>query len=100
MTKARLVALGAALAALGAGAAPAQAAWHVHTLTDAETFLRGVDARPDRVPMILDERVKGPTSSLELRVGSKAPQTIATGKHSFGDLHVDHDDRGALVVAW
>jgi hypothetical protein len=100
MTKARLVALGAALAALGAGAAPAQAAWHVHTLTDAETFLRGVDARPDRVPMILDERVKGPTSSLELRVGSKAPQTIATGRHSFDDVHIDHDDRGAPVVAW
>jgi hypothetical protein len=100
MTKARLVALGAALAALGAGAAPAQAAWHVHTLTNAETFLRGVDARPDRVSMILDERVKGPTSTLELRVGSKAPQAIATGKHSFGDVHIDHDDHGAPVVAW
>jgi hypothetical protein len=100
MTKARLVALGAAIAALGAGATPAPAAWHVHTLTNAETFLRGVDARPDRVPMILDERVKGPTSSLELRVGRKAPQTIATGRHSFDDVRVDHDDRGTPVVAW
>jgi hypothetical protein len=100
MTKARLVALGAAVAALSASAAPAQATWHVRTLTDAESFLRGIDARPDRVPMILDERVQGPISSLELRVGSKAPQTIATGRHSFGDVHIDHDARGAPVVAW
>jgi len=99
MTKARLVALGAVLTALTA-TAPAHAAWHVTTLTNSETFLRGVDARPDRVPVILDERVSHGTSSLELRVGSKAPQTIATGKHSFGDVHVDHDDRGAPVVAW
>jgi hypothetical protein len=99
MTKARLVALGAVLTALGASA-PAHAAWHVTTLTNSETFLRGVDARPDRVPVVLDERVSGAISRLELRVGSNAPQTIATGKHSFGDVHVDHDDRGALVVAW
>jgi hypothetical protein len=99
MTKARLVALGAVLTALGASA-PAHAAWHVTTLTNSETFLRGVDARPDRVPVVLDERVSGGVSRLELRVGSKAPQTIATAKHSFGDVHVDHDDRGALVVAW
>jgi len=99
MTKARLVALGAVLTALGA-AAPANAAWHVTTLTSAETFLRGVDARPDRAPVILDERVSGGVSSLELRVGSKAPQTIATSRHSFGDVRVGHDSRGALVVAW
>jgi hypothetical protein len=99
MTNARLVALGAVLAALGA-AAPAQAAWHVRTLTNAETFLRGVDARPDRVPIILDERVSHGTSSLELRVGSKAPLTIATSRHAFDDVRVDHDDRGAVVVAW
>jgi hypothetical protein len=99
MTKARLVALGAVLTALGASA-PANAAWHVTTLSNTETFLRGVDARPDRVPVVLDERVSGGVSRLELRVGSKAPQTIATGKHSFGDVHVDHDDHGALVVAW
>jgi hypothetical protein len=99
MIKARLVALGAVLAALGV-AAPAQAAWHVHTLTSSESFLRGVDARPDRVPVILDERVKGATHSLELRVGSKAPQTLDSGRHSYLDLHVDHDDRGALVVGW
>jgi hypothetical protein len=99
MTKARIVALGAVLAALGA-AAPAQAAWHVTTLTSSETFLRGVDARPDRVPVILDEHVSGKVSSLELRVGRKAPQTLATGRHSFGDVRVDHDGRGALVVAW
>ena len=35
-----------------------------------------------------------------MRVGSKAPQTIATGRHSFDDVHIDHDDRGAPVVAW
>jgi hypothetical protein len=99
MPKARLVALGALLTALTA-TAPAHAAWHVTTLTTSETFLRGVDARPDRVPLILDERVSHGTSSLELRVGSKAPQTIATSRHSFGDVRVDHDDRGALVVAW
>jgi hypothetical protein len=99
MTKARIAALGAALVALGA-AAPAHAAWHVTTLTSSETFLRGVDARPDRVPVILDERVSGGVSRLELRVGRKAPQTIATSRHSFGDVRVDHDSRGALVVAW
>ena len=65
------------------------------TLTSSETFLRGVDARPDRVPVILDERVSGGDSRLELRVGRKAPQTIATSRHSFGDVRVDHDDRGA-----
>jgi hypothetical protein len=99
MTKARIAALGAVLAALGA-AAPANAAWHVATLTSSETFLRGVDARPDRVPVILDERVSGGVSRLELRVGRKAPQTIATSRHSFGDVRVEHDGRGALVVAW
>lgn len=93
------MALGVVVAALGA-ATPAHAAWHVTTLTSSETFLRGVDARPDRVPIILDERVSHGTSRLELRVGSKAPQTIATSRHSFGDVRVDHDDRGALVVAW
>ena len=46
MTKVRLAALGAALVALGAAAAPAHAAWHVTTLTSSESFLRGVDARP------------------------------------------------------
>jgi hypothetical protein len=99
MTKARIVALGAVLAALGA-AAPANAAWHVTTLTSSETFLRGVDARPDRVPMILDERVSGGVSRLELRVGRKAPQTLASGRHSFTDVRIDHDDHGAPVVAW
>jgi hypothetical protein len=99
MTKARLVALGAVLAALGA-AAPAQAAWHVTTLTNSETFLRGIDARPDRVPVVLDERVSGGVSRLELRVGRNAPLTLASGRHSFGDVRVDHDDHGALVVAW
>ena len=94
MTKARIAALGAALVALGA-AAPAHAAWHVTTLTSSETFLRGVDARPDRVPVILDERVSGGVSRLELRVGRKAPQTIATSRHAFNDVRVDHDDRGA-----
>jgi hypothetical protein len=101
MTKARLAALGAVLAALAAtAAAPAQAAWHVTTLTNAETFLRGVDARPDRVPVILDERVSGAISRLDLRVGRRAPQTIATSRHSFSDVRVDHDDHGALTVAW
>ena len=71
MTKARLAALGAALVALGAAAAPAHAAWHVTTLTSSETFLRGVDARPDRVPLILDERVSHGDSTLELRVGAQ-----------------------------
>jgi hypothetical protein len=99
MTKTRIAALGAALVALGA-AAPAHAAWRVTTLTSSETFLRGVDARPDRVPVILDERVSGGVSRLELRVGRKAPQTIATSRHSFNDVRVDHDSRGALVVAW
>ena len=42
------MALGVVVAALGA-ATPASAAWHVTTLTSSETFLRGVDARPDRV---------------------------------------------------
>ena len=70
------------------------------TLTATETFLRGVDARPDRVPLILDERVSHGTSTLKLRVGGKAPQRIAVSQHSFGDVRVDHDDRGAPVVAW
>ncbi|MGZ6709889.1 MAG: hypothetical protein ACXVFN_23480, partial [Solirubrobacteraceae bacterium] len=100
MTKSRLAALGAALVALGAAAAPAHAAWHVTTITGSESFLRGVDARPDRVPLILDERVSHGTSTLELRVGSKAPQRIAVAQHTFGDVRIDHDDRGAPVVAW
>src|SRR4051794_20850290 len=99
MTKTRIAALGATLVALGA-AAPAHAAWHVTTLTSSETFLRGVDARPDRVPVILDERVSAGVSRLELRVGRKAPRTIATSRHAFDDVRVDHDDRGGLVVAW
>ncbi|MGZ4280206.1 MAG: hypothetical protein ACXVVU_26510 [Solirubrobacteraceae bacterium] len=86
--------------ALGAAAAPAHAAWHVTTITGSESFLRGVDARPDRVPLILDERVSHGTSTLELRVGSKAPQRIAVAQHTFGDVRIDHDDRGAPVVAW
>jgi hypothetical protein len=100
MTKVRLAALGVALVALGAAAAPAHAAWHVTTLTGSESFLRGVDARPDRVPLILDERVSHGTSTLELRVGAKAPHRIAVARHTFGDVRVDHDDRGAPVVAW
>jgi hypothetical protein len=99
MTKSRLVALGAVLAALGA-AAPARAAWHVSTLTNSETFFRAIDARPDRVPVVLDERVSGGISRLELRVGRNAPKTLAAGRHSFSDVRVDHDDHGALVVAW
>ena len=100
MTKSRLAALGAALVALGAAAAPAHAAWRVTTITTSESFLRGVDARPDRVPLILDERVSHGTSRLELRVGGKAPQRIAVAQHTFGDVRIDHDDHGAPVVAW
>ena len=100
MTKSRLAALGAALVALGAAAAPAHAAWRVTTITTSESFLRGVDARPDRVPLILDERVSHATSTLELRVGGKAPQRIAVAQHTFGDVRIDHDDDGAPVVAW
>ena len=103
MTKVRLAALGVALVALGAAAAPAHAAWHVTTLTGSESFLRGVDARPDRVPLILEERVSHGTSTLELRVGANAPHRIAVARHAFGDVRV-HDGRhrratGGGVVA-
>ncbi len=84
MTKSRLVALGAVLAALGA-AAPAHAAWHVSTLTNSETFFRAIDARPDRVPVVLDERVSGGVSRLELRVGRNAPKTMASGVRARDD---------------
>ncbi len=100
MGQSRLAALGAALVALGAAAAPAHAAWRVTTITTSESFLRGVDARPDRVPLILAERVSHATSTLELRVGGRAPQRIAVARHPFGDVRIDHDDRGAPVVAW
>jgi hypothetical protein len=99
MSKLGRTGLAVALAALGF-AGSAQAAWHVHTLANSETFLRGVDARPDRVPVVLDERVSGGRNRLELRVGNRAPLTLDEGHHAFDDVRVDHDGRGTLVVAW
>ena len=65
-----------------------------------EAFLRGLDARPDRVSVLLDERVRGSDHRLELRVGNKAPQTLDDGRHTFDDVQVDHDSVGNLTVAW
>ena len=89
------------VAILGLAAPAAQAGpWHIRSLDAGEAFLRGLDARPDRVSVLLDERVRGSDHRLELRVGNKAPQTLDDGRHTFDDVQVDHDSVGNLTVAW
>src|SRR5919107_3649242 len=91
-----------ALIAAGLLCAPAAVAapWRVRTLgTGEQTFLRGVDARPDRVLVLVDQRRHAGTNRLELRVGSTYRVLDLSG-HSFDDVRVGHDDHGGVIVAW
>src|SRR4051812_43049784 len=81
--------------------APASARlWHTHTLaTRDQTFVRDLDALPDGRTVLVDERLHGSTHRLELRVGSH-DRVLASGRHTFDGVSVDHDNSSRLTVAW
>jgi len=86
----------------GVSSAPAAVAapWHVRTLgTGEETFLRGLDARPDRVLVLVDQRRHADTNRLELRIG-RTYRVLDLSSHNFDDVRVGHDDNGDVIVAW
>src|SRR3954452_5140817 len=102
------------LAPASALAAPPR--WHVRTAnTGGSAFLlarrargrrpggsaclRASDARGDRRLVVVDERRRGATHVLELRVGSTR-RTLATGRHGFECVHVGHDGNDRLTVSW
>ena len=84
-------------------AAPAPAAarlWNAHTLaTGEQTFLAGLDALPDGRTVLVDQRRHAGTNRLELRVGS-GYRVLATGRHTFDDVLVGHDDSSRVTVTW
>src|SRR3954462_9320680 len=78
----------------------AAAQWHVRTAnTGGEAFLLASDARGDRRLVVVDERRRGASHVLELRIGSTR-RTLATGRHGFEGVHVGHDGRDRLTVSW
>src|SRR4051812_25819676 len=77
------------LLALPATALGAQ--WHVRTAsTGGAAFLRATDGRGDRRLVVADERLRGRTHILELRIGSTR-RTLASGLHGFEEVHIGHD---------
>jgi hypothetical protein len=95
-----LTAAGLVLAAALPASAPA-GPWHTHTLgTGDPTFLRGLDARPDHVRLLVDERDRGPTNQLELRVGNSGYHLLDTARGTFQATQIAHDALGRPTVAW
>jgi hypothetical protein len=91
---------GLIIAGLVAAPSAIAAPWHVRTLgTGEETFLRGLDARPDRVLVLVDQRRHAGTNRLELRIGSTY-RVLDVSPHNFDDVRVGHDDNGGVIVAW
>src|SRR4051812_24104791 len=85
---------------LAPASALAAAQWHVRTAnTGGSAFLLATDARGDRRLVVADERRRGATHVLELRVGSTR-RTLATGRHGFEGVHVGHDGSDRLTVSW
>src|SRR4051795_4142902 len=83
-----------------ASALAATPQWHVRTAnTGGSAFLLATDARGDRRLVVVDERRRGATHVLELRVGSTR-RTLATGRHGFEGVHVGHDGGDRLTVTW
>jgi hypothetical protein len=94
----------AALAFLLLLIAPASALavpqWHVRTVaTGGPALLLASDARGDRRLVVADERRRGSTHVLELRVG-QSRRTLATGRHGFEGVHVGHDGSDRITVTW
>jgi hypothetical protein len=74
--------------------------WHVRTVaTGGPAFVVASDARGDRRLVVADDRRRGATHVLELRVGSTR-RTLATGRHGFEGVHIGHDGRDRLTVTW
>src|SRR4051794_23741984 len=83
-----------------ASALAATPQWRVRTAnTGGSAFLLATDARGDRRLVVADERRRGATHVLELRVGSMR-RTLATGRHGFEGVHVGHDGSDRLTVTW
>jgi hypothetical protein len=89
-----------ALLVAPASALAATPQWHVRTVaTGGAAFLVASDARGDRRLVVADDRRRGATHVLELRVGSTR-RTLATGRHGFEGVHIGHDGRDRLTVTW
>src|SRR3954454_6940670 len=83
-----------------ASALAATPRWHLRTATTGGwPFLLATDARGDRKLVVVDERRRGATHVLELRVGSTR-RTLATGRPGLNGVHVGHDGADRLTVSW
>jgi hypothetical protein len=91
---------GLVLAAALPASAPA-GPWQVHTLATGDpTFLSALDARPDHVRLLVDDRDRGATDQLELRVGTTGYHLLDTARGTFQAVQIAHDALGRPTVAW